>query len=248
MRCREKIEDLVAQFDLQGVRFLAQDRHARFDIGRLQLRGQAPLETGNQAMFEVRDLRRRPIAREDDLLMAVEERVEGVEKFLLGALLAAEELDVVDQEQVRLAVALAEFDQVVVLDRVDEFVDEEFAREIHHLGVFLFAPDVLADRLHQVRLAESDAAVNEERIVGLARAIARRRGWRRARSRCSARRRMIRKCSADSSPSALLDCLRLPRPLPWPNAGSGSAATDIFRGRSIRQHRQILPSAARRTR
>ena len=37
---------------------------------------------------------------------------------------------------------------------------------IDHLRVFLFRPDVLADRLHQVRLAESDAAVNEERVVG----------------------------------------------------------------------------------
>ena len=71
--------------------------------------------------------------------MPVEERVEGVEKFLLRALLAAEELDVVDQEQIGLAVAFAEFDQVVVLDRVDELVDEKLAREIHHLGVLLLA-------------------------------------------------------------------------------------------------------------
>ena len=63
-----------------------------------------------------------PIAREDDLLVTVEERVEGVEEFLLRALLAGEELDVVDQQHVGLPVALAEFDQGVVLDRVDEFV------------------------------------------------------------------------------------------------------------------------------
>ncbi len=67
--------------------------------------------------------------------MAVEERVEGVEKFLLRTLLAAEEMDVVDQEQIGLAIALAEFDQVVVLDRVDELVDEKLAREIHHASL-----------------------------------------------------------------------------------------------------------------
>ena len=34
------------------------------------------------------------------------------------------------------------------------------------LVLFFFASDVLADRLHQVGLAEADAAVNEKRIVG----------------------------------------------------------------------------------
>src|SRR5688572_13164099 len=98
--------------------------------------------------------------------MAIEERVEGVEELLLRAFLAAEELDVVDQQQVRLAITLPELYQRAVLDRVDEFVDEELTREIHHLRVLLFREDVLADRLHQVRLAEPDAAVNEERVVG----------------------------------------------------------------------------------
>ena len=133
----EKIENFVAQFDLQGVRFLAQDRHARFDIGRLQFRRQSPFEARNEAMLEIGDLGGRAIAREDDLFMSVEERVEGVKKFLLRTLLAAEELNVVDQEQIRLPIAFAEFDQVVVLDRVDEFVDEQFAREVHHLRVLL---------------------------------------------------------------------------------------------------------------
>ncbi len=116
-------------------------------------------------MLEVRDLGRRPIAREHDLFMPVEEGVERVEKFLLRALFAAEELNVVDQQQIGLPVAFAKFDQVIVLDGVDEFVDEKFARKVHHLRVFLFHPDVLPDRLHQVRLAESHPAVNEERVV-----------------------------------------------------------------------------------
>ena len=106
------------------MRFFAQDRHARFHIGRLQFRCQSPLEAGNEAMFEVGDFGGRAVAREDNLFMAVEKCVEGVKKFLLGTLLATEEMNVVNQEQVRLTIALAELDQVVVLDRVDEFVDE----------------------------------------------------------------------------------------------------------------------------
>ena len=56
--------------------------------------------------------------------MTVEEGVEGVKKFFLRTLFAAEEMDVVDQEKIGLAIAFAESNEVVVLDRVDELVDE----------------------------------------------------------------------------------------------------------------------------
>src|SRR5689334_10001163 len=109
-------------------------------------------------MLEIGDFRGRPITRENDLFVAVEESVEGVKEFLLRTLLAAEKMDVVDQKEVGLAIAFAKFDQVVVLDRIDELVDENLAREIHHPGVLAAGDDVLADGLHQVGLAEADAA------------------------------------------------------------------------------------------
>ena len=79
----QEFENLIAQLDLQGLRFLAQNRQARLDVRRLQLRRQSPFEARNEPMFEVRDFRSGPIAREHDLFMSVEERVEGVEKFFL---------------------------------------------------------------------------------------------------------------------------------------------------------------------
>src|SRR3954469_2925433 len=103
--------------------------------------------------------------------MTVEERVEGVKKFFLRALFAAEKLDVVNQQQIGLAVTFAELDQVVVLNRVDEVVDEELAREIHHLRAFFLCADVLPDGLHEVCLAETHAAINEERVVGACRRL-----------------------------------------------------------------------------
>ena len=171
MRLARKSKISSRSLICKRARFLAQNRHARFDVRRLQLGGQAPFEARNEPMLEVGDFRRRPIAREHDLFMPVEESVEGVEKFFLRTFFAAEELDVVDQKQIGLAITFPEFDQVVVLDRVDELVDEQLAREIHHFGVLLFRPDVLADRLHQMRLAQSDAAVNEKRVVGLRRRL-----------------------------------------------------------------------------
>ena len=52
-------------------------------------------------MLEVGDLGGGPVARENDLFMAVEKRIKGVEEFFLRPFFAAEELDVVDQEQGR---------------------------------------------------------------------------------------------------------------------------------------------------
>ena len=128
MRLARNSKTSSSQPDLQGPRFLAQDGHARFHVRRLQLRRQAPFEARNEAVLEIGDLRSRPIAGKDDLFVSVEKRVEGVKEFFLRALLSAEKLNIVDQEQIRLPVALAELHQVVVLNRIDELVDEQLAR------------------------------------------------------------------------------------------------------------------------
>ena len=65
--------------------------------------------------------------REHDLRAGLVERVEGMEELLLEALLALEELHVVDQQQVVVAVALLEALDALVAERVDEVVDERLA-------------------------------------------------------------------------------------------------------------------------
>src|SRR6266536_725904 len=97
--------------------------------------------------------------------MSIEKRIERVKEFFLGTLFASEKLDVVYQEEIDLAIALSEFDQIAVLDRVDELVDEQFTGDINHLYVFLLGPNLLADGLHQVGLAKTDTAINEQRVV-----------------------------------------------------------------------------------
>ena len=103
--------------------------------------------------------------------MAIEEGVEGMKEFFLRPLLAAEKLNVVDQKNVGLTITLAEFDEVTVLDRIDELINEKFARKINDLRVFFLRHSILADGLHQVRLAESDTAVNKEWVVSSGRRL-----------------------------------------------------------------------------
>ena len=98
-------------------------------------------------MFQIGDLAGGSVARKDDLLVAVMQGAEGVEKLFLGALLAGEELDIVDHQDIGLAVALTEGDQGVILDGVDKLVGELLAAEINHTGILLCGEDVVADRL-----------------------------------------------------------------------------------------------------
>src|SRR4026208_564116 len=75
------------------------------------------------------------------------------------------EIECRQSEEGGLPITLAEFDQIAVLNRVDELVNEQLTREVDHLHVFPFRPDELADGLHEMGLAQTDAAVDKEGII-----------------------------------------------------------------------------------
>ena len=90
-----------------------------------------------------------------------------MEELLLRALLAADELDVVDEQHVRLAVPLAEGGGVLVADGGDDVVGELVALDVDDVAVGLVFADLGADRVEQVGLAQPGAAVDEEGVVGV---------------------------------------------------------------------------------
>ena len=112
-----------------------------------------------------------PVGGDHDLLVRVVQRVEGVEELLLGLDLALEELDVVDQQDVDIAVPALELGRLVVADRVDEVVGELFAGDVPDPGPGVEAADVVADRVQQVGLAQTGVAVDQQRVVRLARRL-----------------------------------------------------------------------------
>src|SRR5260370_28305261 len=85
--------------------------------------------------------------------------------------LPTENWDVINKEEIGLAITLSDFAQITVRVRVDKLIDDQFAGEIHDFRILLLRPNVLANGLHQMRLAETDAAVNEERVVGARRRL-----------------------------------------------------------------------------
>ncbi len=103
--------------------------------------------------------------------------VEGVEKLLLGALASGDELHVVEDQRVDATEFIAELAGLVAPDRVDELVHEDLGRhEEDLLRAVSLHPNLMANRAHQVGLAQADTAIDEKRVVLLARLIGDRTG------------------------------------------------------------------------
>ena len=122
------------------------------------------------------DLVRRAVAADHDLLLRVVQRVERVEELRLRALLAGDELDVVHEQHVHAPIALTKIEDAVVTHRVDHLVHEALGRDVGELQVPVVIEDVVPDGVHQMRLAESHAAVDEQRVVGARRRLGHRSG------------------------------------------------------------------------
>ena len=101
-----------------------QQRDPGAKVGAFELDLQPPAEAVAKPLGKPRERLRRTVAGEHDLLAGGVQRVEGVDELLLGALLALEHLDVVDQQRVELAVARLEELGPVAPQGADELAGE----------------------------------------------------------------------------------------------------------------------------
>ncbi len=92
-----KIQNLLRQLDMQSLGLFSQNRHPGLYIRWLKFGCEAPFEAGYQPLLQICYLAGRSIARQNDLLTAVEQGVEGMEKLLLGTLFSGKKVDIVDQ-------------------------------------------------------------------------------------------------------------------------------------------------------
>ena len=161
----------VGSMTLIRLGLLLQDRDFGLQVRRLDVGDQSPLEAAAQPVFNLGQLLRRAVAGDHDLPHALVQGVEGVEELFLGALLVHQELDVVDQQDIHVAILVAEAGHLAVAQRVDHVVGEALAGDVAD-GLFRRPQlDLVADGLHQVGLAHADAAIQEQRVVGLGRTL-----------------------------------------------------------------------------
>jgi hypothetical protein len=148
-----------------GLGLADQDGHAHLELGRLDGDGQPGVEAAREAFIDVGETLGIGVAGHDDVRAARQQRLEGVEELLLRAFLAGEELDVVDQQQVEVVVLRLQLVEGLALVILDDVGDELLGVQVQHAGVGLVAQQLVADRVHQVGLAEAHAAVDEQRVV-----------------------------------------------------------------------------------
>ena len=132
-------------------------------VGRRHFQRDAAIEARAHARLERFQLGRRPVGRHHHLLGAVEQHVDQMAELVLDRL-ALQELHVVDDQQVDVAQLLLQRQRVVVADRGGEAPHEVFRSQIDDARLRVLLERFRGDGLQQVRLAEADGGVQEQRI------------------------------------------------------------------------------------
>jgi hypothetical protein len=149
--------DVLVQAHAVVLGLLEQDRDPHLELGRLDRDGEAPAEARDEALLDAGHFLREAVAGDGDLLVRLEERVEGIEELFLRARLADEELHVVDEEEVERAVVALERIEALVLVGAHHVGHELLGVDVAHLGLGVALEDLDADRLQQVGLAQARA-------------------------------------------------------------------------------------------
>ncbi len=145
----------------------AKDGDARLEVGTTDVDDDALSEARAQPVVELLELAWLPVGGDDDLSRRLVERVERVEELDLRLLLLGQELDVVDEQDVVVAVLLLEaLDAALLRHCVDEVVGELLDRHVAHLEARVGGADLVGDGVHEVGLAETRVGVDEDRVVG----------------------------------------------------------------------------------
>ncbi len=148
------------------LRLFLQDRDLGFEIGRLNIGDQSPLEAAAQPVFNFGQLFGGTVAGDDDLLHGVVQGVKRMEKFFLRPLLAGQKLNVIDQQDIDATELVAECGHLVVAQRVDHVIGELLAGDVADGGLGLAPLHLMPDGLHEMGFAHAHAAIQEQRVVG----------------------------------------------------------------------------------
>ena len=106
----------------------------------------------------------RTIAGQSDLAVGVPQFVEDMEETFLSGLFAADKLDIIDQQHIRIAVFIAEFLGFPLADsRIDKLVGKLLGTDI--ITRMPFVSCGIADGIQKMGLAQPYPAVDIKRII-----------------------------------------------------------------------------------
>ena len=104
-------------------------------------------------------------------MVVLVEVIEGMEKFLLRRFLAGDKLDIVDEEQVGIAVFIAELIVPALLQGGNQLVCKLIALDIDDIIAGVVLMHDAGDGVKQVRFAKAGRAVNKKGIIRFRRVI-----------------------------------------------------------------------------
>ena len=116
--------------------FFPENRYACLKVGRLDVSREAPLETGYEAVINTLQFFRCPVAGKNNLLTHMVKCVEGVKENILGFLLSGEELNIVDDQDVNIAIDVRKFTNLILLNGFNEVHSKFFTRDIENAICF----------------------------------------------------------------------------------------------------------------
>jgi len=145
---------------------LLQHAKAQLIVGRVQVNDQTALQAALDAVLEILDLARRAVGGNHDLLVLVDQRIEGMKELFLRRFLAGDELDIIDHQHVDRAKEPLEIHDLLFAQGLDEAVHELLGGKVKHPQVRLAGLQFMRDRMHQMGLAQPDAAIKEQGIEG----------------------------------------------------------------------------------
>ena len=83
-----------------------------------------------------------------------------MEKFLLRAVFAGNELDIIDHQHIDRTELILEIHRILETERPDKPIHEFFSRQIQHTFLRAIGGNGVTDGMHQMGLAETDTAID----------------------------------------------------------------------------------------
>ena len=161
--------DFLRELERHGFGLLEDDRHPHFLLGRFDGHGQAPGKAGFEALVDSREVLRIGVAGDDQLLVRFDQGVERIEELFLGAVLAGEELNIVDEEQIQGMVIALELVEGFLLIGPDDIRDVLRGVEIAHPGARMLLKHVIADGVNipSGEMISNAAVVRADVVAGI---------------------------------------------------------------------------------
>src|ERR1700687_750039 len=168
---RDEVENLFWNQRAVVAQLRMKNGKTGFKVRRLDVGNQSPFKSRTEPVLECRDFLGWSVGRDDYLLVDLVQSIEGVEELLFRAVLARQELHVVDQEHVDCSVLVTELAHACGRYGADHLIGELLGCQVHDPFARKAVVNLVADGVHEVGLSKSHASVEKQRVVAIPRSL-----------------------------------------------------------------------------